>query len=125
VVSAPYIARGRSREHTFHRNLQEWDEVRREVAGLARQVADDVAAQQRQVVRVVTKVRFAPFLTHTHGQALVAPTSDPDEIERTALAALDKFTQRRPVRLLGVRAEMVMPGTETPPAQEVPDEHRS
>jgi nucleotidyltransferase/DNA polymerase involved in DNA repair len=98
--------------------------VRREVASLARHVAGDVAAQHRQVVRVVTKVRFAPFLTHTHGQALVAPTGDADQIERAALAALEKFTQRRPVRLLGVRAEMVMPGTDTSPAQEASDEHR-
>ena len=121
VVSAPYVARGRSREHTFQRNLEEWDEVRREVASLARQVAGDIAAQQRLTVRVVTKVRFAPFLTHTHGQALPSPTADPDEIERAALAALEKFTQRRPVRLLGVRAEIVMPGTETPPEQEAPE----
>jgi nucleotidyltransferase/DNA polymerase involved in DNA repair len=121
VVSVPYVARGRSREHTFQRNLEDWDQVRREVASLARQVADDIAAQQRQAVRVVTKVRFAPFLTHTHGQALAAPTADPHDIERAALAALAKFTRRRPVRLLGVRAEMVMPGIEAPPAQEAPE----
>jgi hypothetical protein len=36
---------------------------------------------------------------------LEAPTADVAEIEQAALAALDKFTDRRPVRLLGVRAE--------------------
>jgi DNA polymerase-4 len=72
-------------------------------------VAEDMAAEGRSAARVVAKVRFAPFTTHTHGQALPAPTSEPAEIERAALAALDKFTARRPVRLVGVRAELVMP----------------
>jgi hypothetical protein len=36
---------------------------------------------------------------------LAAPTADRAQIEAAALAALDKFTDRRPVRLLGVRAE--------------------
>jgi nucleotidyltransferase/DNA polymerase involved in DNA repair len=109
VVGTPYVARGRSREHTFQHNLEDWDEVRREVARLARMVAEDMAAEGRSAARVVAKVRFAPFTTHTHGQALPAPTSEPAEIERAALAALDKFTARRPVRLVGVRAELVMP----------------
>ena len=53
----------------------------------------------------MVKVRFAPFDTRTHGGALPEPTVDPEAIERAALAALDGFTERRPVRLLGVRAE--------------------
>jgi nucleotidyltransferase/DNA polymerase involved in DNA repair len=109
VVGTPYVARGRSREHTFQRDLEDWDEVRREVARLARRIAEDMATEGRSAVRVVAKVRFAPFTTHTHGEALPAPTSDPAEIERAALAALAKFTGHRPVRLVGVRAELVMP----------------
>jgi nucleotidyltransferase/DNA polymerase involved in DNA repair len=53
----------------------------------------------------VVKVRYAPFITHTHGHRLAAATSDAAAIEQAALAALDHFTRRRPVRLLGVRAE--------------------
>ena len=56
-------------------------------------------------MRVVVKVRHAPFFTSTHGQTLAEPTSDGAVIGQAALAALDKFTDRRPVRLLGVRAE--------------------
>ena len=37
------------------------------------------------------------------------PTSDEAVIGPAALAALDKFTDRRPVRLLGVRAEFADP----------------
>jgi DNA polymerase IV len=50
-------------------------------------------------------VRYAPFFTKTHGYPLPAPTADPAEIEAAALVALDRFTRKDPVRLLGVRAE--------------------
>ena len=106
VVSAPYIARSHSRETTFQQDLEDWDQVRREVAVLARRVADDVTRGQRRAVRVVVKVRYAPFTTSTHGRALTAPSSEAEPIVQAALAALDAFTSRRPVRLLGVRAEL-------------------
>jgi nucleotidyltransferase/DNA polymerase involved in DNA repair len=106
VVSAPYVARSRSRETTFQQDLEDWDRVRNEVAVLARRVAEDFADGERRAVRVVVKVRYAPFITSTHGRALSAPSSDAEAIEQAALAALDAFTSRRPVRLLGVRAEL-------------------
>jgi DNA polymerase IV len=105
VVSAPYVARSRSRETTFQQDLEDWDQVRDEVAVLVRRVAEDIAAEQRRVVRVVVKVRYAPFTTLTHGRALTTPSSEPEAIELAAVAALDSFTSRAPVRLLGVRAE--------------------
>jgi nucleotidyltransferase/DNA polymerase involved in DNA repair len=106
VVSAPYVARSHSRETTFQQDLQDWDRVRAEVAVLVRRVAADVADEQRRVVRVVVKVRYAPFTTATHGRALALPSSDVGVIGQSALAALEAFTSRRPVRLLGVRAEL-------------------
>jgi nucleotidyltransferase/DNA polymerase involved in DNA repair len=105
VTDAPYVPRSRSRETTFQANIDDWSEVRREVVRLARQVAGDVAREDRPAVRVVVKVRYAPFTTRTHGQQLAAPASDPALIEEAALAALAQFTEGRPVRLLGVRAE--------------------
>ena len=107
VVDTPWVARSRSREVTFQQNLTDWDDVRRETARLARRVAEDVAAEARAAVRVVVKVRFAPFETQTHGIALAQPSLAPDTLETAAVAALDRFPQpRRPVRLLGVRAEL-------------------
>lgn len=105
VSDAPYVPRSRGRETTYQRNLEDWADVRREVAELARRVSDDVAADGRPAARVVVKVRYAPFTTQTHGRTLDAPTADPARIEEAALGALDAFTRRRPVRLLGVRAE--------------------
>ena len=105
VSAEPYVPRSRSRETTFQRNIEDWRLVREEVLRLAAQVTRDVEAEQRPAVRIVVKVRHAPFFTSTHGQTLEEPTSDGAVIGRAALAALDRFTDRRPVRLLGVRAE--------------------
>jgi DNA polymerase-4 len=116
VVSAPYIPRSHSRETTFQLDLDDWDRVRREVAVLVRRVTQDVAEGQRRVVRVVVKVRYAPFTTFTHGRALTAPSADVEAIGQAALAALDAFTSRGPVRLLGVRAELE-PATPTRQAE--------
>ncbi|WP_433464727.1 DNA polymerase IV [Spirillospora sp. CA-128828] len=105
VSDAPYVPRSCGRETTYQHDLDDWEDVRREVSRLARWVAGDVADDGRDVARVIVKVRYAPFITQTHGRTLGTPTVGPDRIEEAALAALDGFTGRRPVRLLGVRAE--------------------
>jgi DNA polymerase-4 len=77
----------------------------REIGRLSRELADEIGADGRPVARVVVKVRFAPFFTHTHGVSLARPTAGPEAIERGAMSALDRFELDRPVRLLGVRVE--------------------
>ena len=109
ITGTPYVARGKSREVTFQADLEDWDEVRRQLGLLCQRVADDVAVEAREVVRVVVKVRFAPFFTSTHGRKLDQPAADPTAITEAALVALEMFTDRRPVRLLGVRAELTPP----------------
>ena len=124
VDPTPYVPRSHGREVTFQRNLTGWPDVAAEVGRLARQVAAEVT--DRPVARVVVKVRYAPFVTITHGAPLPPgtqsppgtrplygeplPLNDPPAawaavIEQAAAAALAKFTPGRPVRLLGVRAE--------------------
>lgn len=115
VRPEPYVAKGRGKEHTYQRDIEEAAEVRREVARLARELAAELAEEGRPAVRVVVKVRFAPFDTHTHRATLAEPTLDPAALEAGALAALDRFALDRPVRLLGVRAELA------PPAERPPD----
>jgi DNA polymerase-4 len=105
VDGAPYVARSHGQERTFQQDISDWAEVRAEVTRLARQVAADVAAERRPAVRIVVKVRYVPFITQTHGHPLEEPTTQAAPIERAALAALDQFSGRRAVRLLGVRAE--------------------
>jgi DNA polymerase-4 len=105
VDSAPYRARSHGREVTFQRDIEDWNEVRREIVRLARLVAADITAEQRPAGRVVVKVRFRPFFTATHGQPLAFPSTEAEPIEGAALAALGQFHPGRPVRLLGVRAD--------------------
>ncbi len=105
VVGTPCLARSRGREITYQDDIGDWEEVRREIIHLAHEVANHIAGEQRPVVRVMVKVRYAPFITRTHGRPLAEPTTQVTAIEQAALAALDLFTERRPVRLLGVRAE--------------------
>jgi DNA polymerase-4 len=104
VTDEPHVPRGRGRERTYQRDLDDPEEARRRVAELARELADELEAERR-VTRVVVKVRFAPFFTSTHGAALPEPSRDPAAIEAAALRALARFDLDRPVRLLGVRAE--------------------
>lgn len=73
--------------------------------GLSCSVGQEAAANRRAVVRVAVKVRFAPFITLIRSSTLAAPTSDAPNIERAALALLERFEHTRPVRLLGVRVE--------------------
>jgi nucleotidyltransferase/DNA polymerase involved in DNA repair len=110
VSADPYVPRSRSREVTYQQDLTDWDEVRAQVLRIAGQVTADVVAEQRPAVRIVVKVRYRPFFTSTHGVPLPEPSSDQAVIEQGAAAALEKFTDRRPVRLLGVRAEFADPG---------------
>jgi nucleotidyltransferase/DNA polymerase involved in DNA repair len=105
VDETPYRPRSHGKEVTFQRNVADWARVRTEIARLAELVAGELASERRPAVRVVVKVRYAPFVTQTHGYPLAAPTVEAAPIRQAALAALDKFTGRRPVRLLGVRAE--------------------
>jgi DNA polymerase IV len=105
VEGTPWVPRSRSHETTFQQDLADWEDVRAEVAALARTVADEIGRAGRPAVRVAVKVRFAPFSTHTRSAALDAPTTDADRFAAAALDVLERFTSRRPVRLLGVRAE--------------------
>ena len=111
VSDEPHRPRSRGRERTFQRDLTDHDQIRREVATLAREVAGDMANDddRRLGRRVVVKVRFAPFTTHTHGVSLREPSMDPLSIETSALAALARFELDRPIRLLGVKVELDPP----------------
>lgn len=109
VTAEPYVSKARGRERTYQEDIKDPEEVRRELGKLARELAGELADRQRAAVRIVVKVRFAPFFTSTHGVPLAEPTLDAAAIERGAQAALERFDLDRPVRLLGVRAELEPP----------------
>ena len=72
-------------------------------------MVEDIRREGRACARVHLKVRFAPFFTTTRIRKLPEPTSDPAVIAATALDLLHGLGDERPIRLLGVRAEMVPP----------------
>jgi DNA polymerase IV len=109
------VPKGVSRERTFQQDLVTHDEVVRELDRLSLETSEDVRKEGRPAVRVVVKVRLIPFITKTRGVALPEPTSAPEGIAAGARAALARFPPiERPVRLLGVRAELAQPDLPDP-----------
>jgi DNA polymerase-4 len=109
VDDTPWVPRAHGRETTYQRDLSTPEEVEDAVRVLAEQVVDDIRAEGRPCARVHLKVRFAPFFTVNRSRKLAEPTWDPSVLATTALALLHALEDQRPVRLLGVRAEMVPP----------------
>jgi DNA polymerase-4 len=109
VDDTPWVARGHSRETTFQRDLAEPGEVEAALRDLAGRVLDDVAAEGRPVIGLTLKVRYAPFITKTY-QRRIPESSDRDDVTARMLElADDRIEPGRPIRLLGLRAEMPMP----------------
>jgi DNA polymerase-4 len=105
VDAAPRVARSRSHQTTFPRDLTDRVDIERELIALADRVTADAVAEGRWIRRVAIVVRYASFFTRTKITTLGAPTQDPTDVARAAVDLLDQFDLSRPVRLLGVRAE--------------------
>lgn len=106
VVDEPWVPRSRSREITYEQDLTDRAAIDEQVVLMAGALTREVVADGRLVVRVAVKVRTSTFFTRTKISKLPAPTTDPSDVERAALAVLDRFELDRPVRLLGVRLEL-------------------
>jgi len=109
VDDTPWAARAHGRETTFQQDLTSHEEIDQALRTLAAQVIDDLLAEDRPCQRVHLKVRFAPFFTFTRSRKLAEPTFDIDTIADTAHALLTALDDTRPIRLLGIRGEMVPP----------------
>jgi DNA polymerase-4 len=103
------VPRAHGRETTYQHDLVERAEVVAALDSLAQQVVEDLRGEGRPCLRVHLKVRFAPFFTTNRSRKLPEPTYDAGLIARTALDLLDGLDDHRPIRLLGVRGEMVPP----------------
>jgi DNA polymerase-4 len=108
-VSRRRPARSHGHELTFERNVEDPGLVRSTVAELAAEVAADLADRGRRAMRVTVTVRFARFETHSHTVAVRPPAASSTALIGAALRALEWFDLCQPVRLVGVRAELVPP----------------
>nr|WP_237421977.1 DNA polymerase IV [Gordonia sp. SID5947] len=107
ITEEPWLARSHSKSRTFPVDLVDQEEMRRAAQALARDVLDQVLAQERVVFRVAVTLRTSTFFTRTKSRKLPAPTTVYDQIEPVVVALLDGFERDRPVRLLGVRLDLV------------------
>lgn len=109
VDDTPWVPRAHGRETTYQHDLASRTEIEAALRVLATQVVEDIGREGRPCARVHLKVRFAPFFTVQRSRKLPAPTYDAAQVAETALELFDRLEDDRPVRLLGVRAEMVPP----------------
>jgi DNA polymerase IV len=107
VTAEPWVPRSRSHVVTFARDLTDRAEMDQAVTDLAHRTLNDVVAEGRIVARVAVTVRTATFYTRTKIRKLSEPSTDPDVVVAAALQILDLFELDRPIRLLGVRLELV------------------
>ena len=109
VDDTSWVARGHSRETTYQQNLTTPEQVEAALRDLVAHVHADTEAEDRPVFRVGLKVRYAPFFTQNSSKKFPAPTRSLGELTTAVLALAEGMEPGREVRLLGVRAEMVMP----------------
>jgi DNA polymerase-4 len=108
VDDTPWVARGHSRETTFQQDLTDPAQVENAIRELTARVLEDVQAEGRPVIGLTLKVRYAPFVTKTHARK-IPETSDAGEVLARALQLAAAIEPDRPIRLLGLRADMPMP----------------
>ncbi|MBN9130771.1 MAG: DNA polymerase IV [Paenarthrobacter ureafaciens] len=108
VDDTPWVARAHGRETTFQQDLTEPAQISDAIKELTARVLEDVAAEGRPVVGLTLKVRYKPFFTKTYARK-IPETFDRAEVLAQALDLTSKMEPDRPIRLLGLRAEMATP----------------
>jgi DNA polymerase-4 len=92
-----------SREVTFERDIEKWQEIAGNIAQLSREVADDLRKSGYKGRTVTLKIRFSDFKTITRAKTLPEPTYSVDEIRKAAFDCLGRVEISKRIRLLGVR----------------------
>jgi DNA polymerase-4 len=104
--------KSRSRETTFQEDVGDWQQIARTLAGLAREVAEELRDEGYRGRAIGIKVRFADFETHTRVKTLLEPTASELAIRKAAFECLGRLKLDRRVRLLGVRVGDLSPGVD-------------
>ena len=90
-------------EETYATDLESIEEIRREIDGMARDIAGWLVRKGKTARTVTIKVRYNDFTTITRSQSTPEPTADVENIAARAIKLLDKTEAgQRPIRLLGV-----------------------
>lgn len=108
ITMEPWVARSHSKSRTFPEDLTDRSEIHIAADELTREVLDLVLREDRDVFRVAVTLRTSTFYTRTKSRKLAAPTRSLGAIVPVVGELLDRFEHDRPVRLLGVRLDLVM-----------------
>ena len=107
VTAEPWVPKSRSKQVTYAEDITDRAEIERQVLALAADVLADIVGEGRAAHRVGVTVRTKTFYTRTKIMKLPEATTDLDTISKAALTVLGRFPLDRPIRLLGVRLELV------------------
>lgn len=107
ITVEPWLARSHSKSRTFATDLSDATEMRAAAGELLRELLDQVVGEERLPFRVAVTVRTTTFYTRTKSRKLPAPSLDFAELESVVADLLARFDIDRPVRLLGVRLDLV------------------
>jgi DNA polymerase-4 len=109
TLSAERVWKSISAERTFGVDTADrralWDELRAQAA----EVAGRLRGEALLAGEVAIKLRYANWETISRQMRLGAPTDQADLLAAAAAALMRRHWQRRPVRLLGVRAGQLVP----------------
>ncbi len=95
-----------SREETFERDLEKWQDIARNLASIAAEVARDMRERGLKGRTVTVKIRYADFTTRTRGHTMPQAADSTDAIRKAAFEDLGRFDlMGKKVRLIGVRVE--------------------
>ena len=115
IVTPEHVERSVGAERTFDSDTDDLTELSKHLMELSDNVARKLRAAELATRTISIKVRFADFKTVTRSKTLVNPTDTAQEIFRVAQSLLDAMNlQRIRVRLVGVRAENLVPGLDVP-----------
>ena len=115
TVTPEHTERSIGAERTFDSDTDDLAELSTHLMSLSDTVARKLRSAELATRTISIKVRFADFKTVTRSKTLVNPTDTAQEIYQVAQSLLDAMNlQRIRVRLVGVRAENLVPGIEVP-----------
>ncbi len=107
ITAEPWVAKSHSKSRTYATDISEAAELHAAISDLTAEALEQVLAEERVVFRVAVTVRTKTFFTRTKSRKLSAPTTLLADIEPACHALLDQFELDRPVRLLGVKLDLV------------------
>ncbi|MEN2740764.1 DNA polymerase IV [Microbacterium sp. X-17] len=108
-VDTSRIEKSVGHEETFEEDISSPAILRAELRRLADRVGARLRAHDWEAATVSIKVRFSDFATISRSQTLPEPTAVGQRIGDAAQALLAAVDLRAPVRLVGVRAERLLP----------------